>query len=185
MMQKRVITGIIVVFLMLAGQNWAGSRSTGDFGGAPKSPVLEHSESAPSLSNVVRVVDGDTIVVLVDGVAEKVRLIGVNTPETVDPRRPVQCFGKEASAFTKSLLENKTIHLESDASQGDRDKYGRLLRYVLLTDGSLINEKIIAEGYGNEYTYRNPYKYQKEFKKAERDARNSQKGLWAQGICTH
>lgn len=131
---------------------------------------------------VTRVVDGDTIVVTTPGKTEKVRLIGVDTPETVDPRKPVQCFGKEASDFTKSLLTNKSVRLDADPSQNDRDKYGRLLRYVFLA-GVNVNEKIIAEGYGHEYTYRIPYKYQTEFKNAERLARESKKGLWADGIC--
>lgn len=131
---------------------------------------------------VTRVVDGDTIVVTVPGKTEKVRLIGVDTPETVDPRKPVQCFGKEASDFTKSLLTNKSVRLESDSSQNDRDKYGRLLRYVFLGDTN-INEKIIVEGYGHEYTYRTPYKYQTEFKNAERLAREAKRGLWADNAC--
>jgi micrococcal nuclease len=131
---------------------------------------------------VTRVVDGDTIVVTVPGSTEKVRLIGVDTPETVDPRKPVQCFGLEASNFTKSLLANKTVRLESDPSQGNKDKYGRLLRYVFLSDIN-VNEELIAQGYGHEYTYDTPYKYQTEFKNAERLARESKKGLWADGVC--
>ncbi len=149
---------------------------------------------ADGFSHVVRVIDGDTIVVEVDGIQEKIRLIGVNTPETVDPRKPVQCFGKEASAFVKNLLTptwefdsqvgtNSYVRLESDPSQGDRDKYGRLLRYVFLSDGTLMNKTIIDEGYGHEYTYRTPYRHQTDFKNAERTARESQKGLWVNGAC--
>ncbi len=147
------------------------------------------------LSRVIRVVDGDTIVVEVDGVQEKVRLIGVDTPEVVDSRKTVECFGKEASAFTTNLLTptwkprfqvgtNVRVRLESDSSQEDRDRYGRLLRYVFLADNTLVNKTIIAEGYGHEYTYRTPYLYQAEFKTAERIARENQKGLWAVGICS-
>lgn len=145
-------------------------------------PLIQGRPLDNDLSVVTRVVDGDTIVATTFGVPEKVRLIGVDTPETVDPRKPVQCFGKEASDFTKSLLANKSVRLERDPTQNDRDKYGRLLRYVFL-DGTNISEKIISEGYGHEYTYRIPYKYQTEFKNAERLAREAKKGLWADGVC--
>ncbi len=145
----------------------------------------ESSNSTPDgLSPVIRVIDGDTIIVEIEGVQEKVRLIGVETPEVVDTRKTVQCFGKEASEFTKNLLADARAHLESDMSQGDRDRYGRLLRYVFLADGTLLNKAIIAEGYGHEYTYRTPYRYQTEFKNAERSARESQKGLWVVGACS-
>ncbi len=133
---------------------------------------------------VIRVVDGDTIVAEIEGVQEKVRLIGVDTPEVVDSRKIVECFGKEASAFTTNLLTGNRVRLESDSSQEDRDRYGRLLRYVFLVDNTLVNKAIIAEGYGHEYTYRTPYLYQAEFKTAERIARENQKGLWAVGICS-
>ncbi|SRR3989344_62629 len=187
-MKRRLITGIIVVFLVLAIQDVFFGRNAMDFEVASKHNTTETSLTSENLlksdfNRVAHVVDGDTIVVLVNGVSEKVRLIGVDTPETVDPRKPVQCFGKEASDFMKALLSNTEVHLEADASQGDRDKYGRLLRYVFLADGTLVNEKIIAEGYGYEYTYRIPYQYKTEFKNAERLARESQKGLWANGAC--
>lgn len=186
-MRKRLIMGLIVVFLALAGQDVFFSA---DMALAP-TPEVFPLKSDFNKTTVTRIIDGDTIVVLVDGVSEKVRLIGVDTPETVDPRKSVECFGKEASAFTNSLLlvhgqaANQLIRvrLESDTSQGDRDKYGRLLRYVFLEDGTFVNQKILAEGYGFEYTYRTPYKYRDDFKNAERSARESQKGLWANGAC--
>lgn len=132
---------------------------------------------------VVRVIDGDTIIIEKNGVQEKVRLIGVNTPESVDPRRTVECFGKEASNFTTMLLLDKNVRLESDPSQDNRDKYGRLLRFVFLSDGTLASRTIIENGYGHEYTYRAPHLYQHDFKSAEKNARLSQKGLWAEGVC--
>ena len=136
-----------------------------------------------TLGVVERVVDGDTIVVKVNDVVEKIRLIGVDTPEVVDPRKLVQCFGKEASAKTKEILENQTVRLEDDISQGNRDKYGRLLRYVFLEDGTNFNLLLIKEGFAHEYTYRLPYKYQTEFKQAQKDARLQEKGLWAKNAC--
>ena len=127
---------------------------------------------------VVKVVDGDTIDVSINGKVERVRLIGINTPETVDPRKPVECFGVEASNKAKSLLTGKKVVLEDDASQGERDKYGRLLRYVFLEDGTNFNLLMIRDGYAYEYTYNLPYKYQAEFKKAQKEAEVNRGGLW-------
>jgi micrococcal nuclease len=132
---------------------------------------------------VVSVVDGDTIKVSIDGVTQTVRLIGIDTPETVDPRKPVQCFGQEASNKAKSILSNQMVRLESDLSQGDLDKYQRLLRYVFLKDGTFFNKLMIAEGYAHEYTYLIPYQYQEEFKSAEKNAREAQLGLWNPSTC--
>ncbi len=186
-MKKRVLTGVIVVFLALAGQDVLKGGASRSATVVPKisSPETTATEATSTEEKpiVTRVVDGDTIVVRIGGISEKVRLIGVDTPETVDPRRPVQCFGKEASAFTRALLLNNSIRLEVDTSQGGRDKYGRLLRYVFLLDNTLVNEKIIAEGYGHEYTYRIPYRHQTDFKSAERNARENKKGLWADNVC--
>jgi micrococcal nuclease len=132
---------------------------------------------------VVRVVDGDTIVVRVNDVDEKIRLIGVNTPETVDPRKTVECFGEEASSFSKQLLENKFVRLERDTTQDDRDKYKRLLRYVYLEDETLFNKELISAGYAYEYTYKIPYTHQAAFKSAQRDAEQNKRGLWAPDAC--
>lgn len=132
---------------------------------------------------VEKVVDGDTVQVRIGGKKETIRLIGVDTPETVDPRKPVQCFGHEAAKETKRLVEGKTVKLEADPSQGERDKYQRLLRHVFLADGTNVNEALIANGFGHEYTYDLPYKYQAEFKAAEELAREQGKGLWAPGVC--
>lgn len=184
-MIKRMLVGVIVIFLVLGAEDWQNSSSVGVFGVTSKTPTakITTTTETPSMPIVTRIVDGDTIVVLMNDTSEKVRLIGVNTPESVDPRKEVQCFGKEASEFTRLLLLNKTVHLESDDTQGDRDRYGRLLRYVFFEDGTLVNEKIITEGYGHEYTYRLPYKYQTDFKNAEHLAREAKKGLWGEGIC--
>jgi len=136
----------------------------------PKQTTTKYNDSVL----VTRIVDGDTIEV--DGIG-KVRLIGVDTPETVDPRKPVQCFGKEATQKTTQMLLGKKVHLESDPSQGEKDKYNRALRYVFLEDGTNFNKWLIENGYAHEYTYNLPYKYQLEFKSAERSARESRKGL--------
>lgn len=150
-------------------------------------PVLVVVSPTPGTSvassEVIRVIDGDTVEVVVNGKKESIRLIGVDTPEVHDPRKPVQCFGKEAWDKAKELLHGKQVRLESDASQGDRDKYNRLLRYVFLEDGTFVNKALVSQGYAHEYTYRIPYTYQIEFQQAENDAREQKKGLWADGVC--
>lgn len=132
---------------------------------------------------VVKVVDGDTLAINMDGKVQTLRLIGLDTPETVDPRKPVQCFGVEASNKAKSVLAGQEVRIEADPTQGLYDKYNRLLVYVYLKDGTLFNKMMIAEGYGHEYTYHAPYKYQSEFKAEEMSAKTGEKGLWANGVC--
>ena len=132
--------------------------------------------------DVVKVVDGDTIDVSIDGKVERLRLIGINTPETVDPRKPVECFGVEASNKTKTQLTGKKVFLENDTTQDERDKYNRLLRYVFLEDGTNFNLLMIKEGYAYEYTYSLPYKYQSEFKEAQIKASEEKNGLWG-SVC--
>ena len=121
---------------------------------------------------VERVIDGDTIIVRGVG---RIRLIGVDTPETADPRRPVEFFGREASGFTRRMLEGKRVRLEYDWERTDR--YGRTLAYVRLLDGTLLNAEIIRQGYGHAYT-RFPFKYLDEFRQYEREAREARRGLW-------
>ena len=158
-------------------------RSTQQTHLAQSGAIQKKANETRLSARVVRVVDGDTITVNVNGDEEKVRFIGINTPESVDPRSPVQCFGLEASTRTKQLLDGKKIFLEADPSQTDRDKYNRLLRYVFLEDGTNINLELIQEGYAHEYTYDVPYRYQKQFKQAQKDASNAKIGLWADDAC--
>ncbi len=121
---------------------------------------------------VERVVDGDTVILRDVG---SVRLIGVDTPETVDPREPVQHFGIEASAFLRSLLTGQTVRLEYDFQR--LDKYRRTLAYLYLADGTFVNREIIRQGFGHAYlTY--PFKYAEDFRAAEREARDAERGLW-------
>lgn len=132
---------------------------------------------------VIKVVDGDTLVINKNGSSETVRLIGIDTPETVDPRKTVQCFGKEASDMTKSLLVGRQVRIETDPTQGERDKYDRLLAYVYRDDGLFINKYLIENGYAHEYTYRLPYRYQADFKAAQKIAQTEHRGLWAPDVC--
>lgn len=143
------------------------------------------TETQPTVtSKVIKVVDGDTVTVETNGVRETIRIIGINTPETVDPRKPVECFGQEASARAHELLDNQTVILEADSTQGERDKYDRLLRYVFLSDGSDFGKQMISEGYAYEYTYSTPYKYQQDYKTSQSDAENARRGLWADSACS-
>ena len=132
---------------------------------------------------VVKVVDGDTIHVDANGQRLKIRMIGLDTPETVDPRKTVQCFGFEASAQAKTILGGQSVYLETDPSQDNIDKYGRTLAYVWTESGRLFNLDMIADGYAFEYTYDLPYRYQQEFKGAENDARAQERGLWSPSAC--
>lgn len=128
------------------------------------------------LENVVkvtRVIDGDTIEI--EG-GERVRYIGIDTPETMDPRKPVQCFGTESSKKNKDLVEGKTVRLEKDIT--DRDKYNRLLRYVWLND-TLINLALVKGGFAYSYSYPPDIKYQDKFVTAQKEAREAKVGLWS------
>lgn len=124
---------------------------------------------------VARIVDGDTIVVLTPR-KTSVRLIGVDTPETVHPRKPVERFGREASAFTKKLLVGESVRLEYGQQKADR--YGRKLAYVYRArDGLFVNREIIAQGYGFYYG-KYAFARMEEFRGAEREARENRRGLW-------
>lgn len=141
------------------------------------------TESVAIFYTVTQVVDGDTLKINLNGKSETLRLIGMDTPETVDPRKPVQCFGKESSNKAKELLGGKKISIELDLTQGDRDKYGRLLVYVRRDDGLFYNKYMIEQGYSHEYTYNLPYKYQAEFKAAQKAAQEAGRGLWSPSAC--
>jgi micrococcal nuclease len=156
----------------------------------PQTPVATSTQAStipPAASGtyaVIRVVDGDTVSVSIEGKTETVRFIGIDTPETVDPRKAVQCFGKEASDKTKELLAGRRVMLEKDPSQGERDKYGRVLAYVFRADGLFVNEYLVAQGFAHEYTYDAPYKYQAQFRAAQSEARAEGRGLWAPNACS-
>ena len=134
-------------------------------------PLIHYIQ--PVTAICTRTVDGDTIIVNIAGVKERVRLIGVDTPETKHPRKPVQYFGKEASMFIANTVEGKKVRLEFDQNQ--RDKYKRLLAYVYLEDGTFLNAEIIKKGYGHAYA-KFLFKYMNEFRNYEREARIRKRG---------
>ena len=126
----------------------------------------------------MRVVDGDTIDVLIGGEQLRLRYIGIDTPETVDPRRPVGCFGKEASAHNRELVEGKPVGLEKDVSETDR--FGRLLRYVWL-DGRMVNARLVEEGHATASTYPPDVRHAELLAALQAEARMEGRGLW--GAC--
>jgi micrococcal nuclease len=161
-----------------------------DVNGLPSSlrpePLINTTSSSVRVitnARVTRVSDGDTVIVTFDnGEAATVRLLGVNTPETVDPRKPVECFGKEASDFTKRYLTNARIRLEADPQADERDKYGRLLRSVILEDGTDYNALLVKDGYAYAYlSFPLASARKRELRLLEADARNHGRGLWGAG----
>ena len=146
-------------------------------------PAAAQSGGKPVQANakVDRIVDGDTLIANVGGQRERVRLIGINTPESVDRDRPVMCFGKEASSHLEKLVPPGTpIRIERDVEP--RDKYGRILGYVYrASDGLFVNMAQVTDGYANQYTFPPNVAYVNEFKKAAARARSERTGLW--GAC--
>ena len=138
----------------------------------------ESPNAIPEKRLVIRVIDGDTIVVSPN---EKVRLIGVDTPETVHPKKAAQCFAKDAKEFTQGMIEQKSIRLvfdESNAARHHKDRYGRTLAYVYFDDGAMLNAELIRRGYAHAYT-RFPFRHVVEFRELERTARAESLGLWS------
>ncbi len=130
---------------------------------------------------VIKVVDGDTYKINYEGKEQKVRLIGVDTPESVHPDKEKNTkYGKQASNYVKQLIENQYITLEFDVSK--TDKYGRLLAYVYLEDGEMLNEKLIKEGYAQVATYPPNVKYVDTFKSLQEEARKNKVGFWKEEI---
>ena len=143
----------------------------------PQIPIKDFS--GMQAYKVVRVVDGDTVVLLIQGREHSVRLIGVDTPETVHPQKPVQRYGREASLFLKNLLQGEGVYIEHKAGVAEFDQYGRLLAYLYrVPDGLFVNFELVRQGYGYAYT-RFPFQYMDLFRFYERKARECEKGLWA------
>jgi len=150
----------------------------------PVDSLINDNLTKPENYEVVSVTDGDTIKVQIDDDIETVRIVNMNTPESVDPRKPVECLGKEASEKMKELVLGKVVTLEFDETQTDKDRYGRLLRFVFLDDGTDIGLEMIKLGYAHSTPYGNtPHKYLELYTQAELAAKTSQLGLWNSEIC--
>lgn len=173
-MNRRTVVRILVTALLLL----AGIATDRLAHPAPQgAAILPAASPVPDGFVLVKAaVDGDTLE-LADGT--RVRYIGVDTPETVHPSKPVQCFGREASAFNHSLVDGKPVRLARDIS--DTDKYGRLLRYVYLEDGTFLNLELVRRGYANVVTYPPDVAHAAEFQAAMAEARTAGRGLW--GAC--
>ncbi|MDQ5912034.1 MAG: micrococcal nuclease [Patescibacteria group bacterium] len=193
---KFIISGITFAFALLIFviDSIVGVQSekvdTQPSVGTQMGQVSQVFGDSSNIVRVVKVIDGDTIAVQtdLDDASSKItlRLIGINTPETVDPRKKVECFGKEASAKAKEILSGKMVRLEYDDTQDTIDKYGRKLAYVFIqnTDSEIFfNTYMIEQGYAYEYTYSKPYKYQKAFKDAQKRAEAEGRGLWSPTAC--
>lgn len=145
------------------------------------------AKSAPPgvLARVARVVDGDTLKVIISGRTDTVRVIGLDTPESVKPGTPVECFAVRASSEAKLLLPvGSAIRLQADPTQATRDRYGRLLAHVWLADGTLFAERMIRGGYGIHYIYEGvPSIYASRLAAAEAAARSALRGLWSPSSC--
>ena len=161
-MRRAAIVAVLVVLSTAA----CGSGST-------------RAQSAPGSATVTRVVDGDTVRVQISGREEPVRLVGIDTPESVKPGTPVQCFALAASARTKALLPKGTaVRLVRDVEE--RDRYGRLLAYVYRTrDELFVNRALVREGYAVVLTVPPNVAHTDEFVAAARDAREHGRGLWS------
>jgi micrococcal nuclease len=133
--------------------------------------------TAPEIARVVAVHDGDTITVKFDGRTEKIRLVGIDSPEIRDERQSYRDAAYAARNYARSRLGGETVTLEPEARQGDRDKYGRLLRYVILRDGTNINEELVRQGYARVYDKFN-FTLKPRFKALEAEAKQQGLGVW-------
>ena len=165
---KKWPVSILLLALALAALGCAGTR--------PSASVLPTVIPPGMPAQVVYVVDGDTFEVEIDGQEYRVRYIGIDAPETVKPDTPVEWMGPEAKAANKALVAGKIVYLEKDVS--NVDKYGRLLRYVFLADGTFVNGELVRQGYAQAITYPPDVKYQDRLRVLQREARAAGLGLW-------
>jgi micrococcal nuclease len=172
---RRNIIRKLVICLVLVGLGVLGTEVTqqGTVG------VPHPSEATrPGYYRVTHVSDGDTFDVRIAGKTEAVRLIGMDTPETHDPRKPLQCFGVAAAQEAHKLLDGQQVRLVGDPTDSDRDKYRRLLRYVYLENGTLHNQYMVEHGYAFAYIIFPNVKLD-QFKQWESEARQQQLGIWS------
>lgn len=166
--RRRIARTVVALAVVLAGY----------YSQSHPNQTLQLSTAPPAGTyRVVTFDDGDTIVVDMNGTKETVRFIGVDTPETHDPRKAVQCFGHAAADYTKKRIGDQPVRLETDPLGTNRDRYNRLLRYVYLPDGTLINADIIEHGYGFAYLSF-PFTKSDQFRQLQTAARSAEKGLW-------
>lgn len=182
----KFLTTFVLGLVALAWLRVEGSESTPETIEPEPVAVVENVTTSTN-ALAIRAVDGDTIEVRIDGASEdvKVRLLGVDTPESVDPRRPVECFGKEASKYTASRVDGRRVRLEADPKADEVDKYGRLLRNVILGDGTDLNAALIADGYAHAYlSFPLDARRKAELTRLEEEAKLARRGLWSPDTCS-
>ena len=171
-MWKKIAVAVVVVVAIILGAllSWHPAPQ-------PVYPPIDHSIKTDYGTPILvrRVIDGDTIE-LING--DRVRYIGMDTPEEVDPRKPVQCFAREAAERNRELVEGKTVVLYKDVSP--RDQYGRLLAFIYLASGTFVNLELVKEGFAFNYPFPPDTSKEEEFRAAETAARASRLGLWGQ-----
>ncbi len=139
------------------------------------------AQDDPGTYTINHFVDGDTIAINMNGNVENVRFIGIDTPETHKPNTPVQCYGPAAAAYTKAMIGSQKVRLEADSLSTNRDRYNRLLRYIYLPDGTLLNEKLVQTGHAFYYPYF-PFTKSIAFEADQTAAKSQNLGLW--GNCS-
>ncbi|HXH26752.1 MAG TPA: thermonuclease family protein [Candidatus Acidoferrum sp.] len=174
MAKRRSLKLLIIVLAMAAGSFVLTSSSQ-------QTPTVTASTPPPGFYRIDHFVDGDTIAVQMSGKAEEVRFIGIDTPETHKPNTPVQCYGPQASDFTARAIGSQPVRLEADPLGDNRDRYGRLLRYIYLPDGTLLNEELVQKGYAFAYISF-PFSKKAAFIDDAAKAQTAKLGLW--GTCT-
>jgi micrococcal nuclease len=189
--QARPLVVLLLVALSLVlAAGCAGLVEEGRGGGGGQAPAGLATSAAERRAwpdppedavraKVQRVSDGDTFVATVKGRRERVRVIGVDTPESVDPNRPDEPYGQEAADFARRYLDGESVRLAGDAEP--RDRYGRMLAYVWLEDGTFWNALLVAEGYAQQLTIPPNVAYADLFRRLAREARQRDRGLWAEG----
>lgn len=173
--RRRIFSLIILLALFLAAYVLISHAS----GSWLDNNAKRLQQSQPGLYAIDHYVDGDTIAVDMNGSVETIRMIGVDTPETHKPNTPVQCYGPEATDHTKAMISKfGKVRLQADPLDTNRDRYGRLLRYVYLPDGTLVDEQIIKQGYGFAYLSF-PFTKKAQFAAYQQSAQQSKLGLWS------
>ncbi len=179
MPKKRTLTALLIIAVAILSVVFNQKPYNSNLAKSISPTPISNATVSAQIATVARVVDGDTIVI---DSGQKVRYIGMDTPETHDPRKPVQCFGPEAAEKNKQLVEGKIVRLVKDVSE--TDKYGRLLRYVYLdkpatTEAIFVNEYLVKAGYARVLTIPPDVKYADQFLKDQQQAQQHNMGLWS------
>lgn len=160
-----LLSFVLLTLVISVWQGWVGSVNTKQF-----------MKWQPGSYVVKQFLDGDTVLVDMNGTEEKIRFIGIDTPETHKENTPVQCYGPAAAAYTKNRVGTQRIRLVSDSLTTNRDRYDRLLRYVYLEDGANLNLELVQKGYAFAYAF--PFAKSQEFNAAMESAQKAKSGLW-------